>query len=64
MTAEPRPRAQRKADALQRLQQEVDCWVAERGRGGQRPPRPVSYNWDGDADGDREGGPAYRLETQ
>jgi hypothetical protein len=44
--AEPRPRAQRKADALQRLQAEVDCWVASADEVGNAHLVPFSYYWD------------------
>jgi hypothetical protein len=48
VTAEPRPRAQRKADALKRLQEEVDCWVASADEVGNAHLVPFSYYW-GDA---------------
>jgi hypothetical protein len=46
VNAEPRSRAQRKADALQRLQAEVDCWVASADEVGNAHLVPFSYYWD------------------
>ena len=49
MKPEPRARAQRKADALQRLEQDVDCWVASADEAGNAYLVPLSFYWDGAA---------------
>jgi hypothetical protein len=45
MRAEARSRAERKADALQRLGAEVDCWVASADEMGNAHLVPFSYAW-------------------
>ena len=45
MTAEPRPLAQRIADAQARLGEEVDCWVASADEAGNALLVPFSYAW-------------------
>jgi hypothetical protein len=45
MTAEPRPPAQRKADALRRLGEGIDCWVASADEAGNAHLVPFSYAW-------------------
>jgi hypothetical protein len=49
MRAEPRPRAQRREDALRRLGEEIDCWVASADEAGNAHLVPFSYYWDGAA---------------
>jgi hypothetical protein len=49
VTPAPRPRAQRKADALARLEHDVDCWVASADGAGNAHLVPFSYSWDGAA---------------
>jgi hypothetical protein len=49
MTAEPRPYEERKAHALQRLREDVDCWVASADEVGNAHLVPFSYYWDGSA---------------
>jgi len=49
MRAEPRPRAQRKADTLALLRTEVDCWVASADELRNAHLVPLSYYWDGAA---------------
>lgn len=49
MRPEARPRAQRKADALERLGRELDCWVASADEAGNAHLVPFSYFWDGSA---------------
>jgi hypothetical protein len=49
MTAPPRALAQRKADALRRLGEEIDCWVASADEVGNAHLVPFSYYWDGAA---------------
>ncbi|HEX6724440.1 MAG TPA: hypothetical protein VF073_04285 [Gaiella sp.] len=44
-----RSRAQRKADTLDSLQREVDCWVASADERGNAHLVPLSYWWDGHA---------------
>jgi hypothetical protein len=46
---EPRPRAQRIADAQARLEHDVDCWVASADDAGNAHLVPFSYYWDGAA---------------
>ncbi|GAA3455169.1 pyridoxamine 5'-phosphate oxidase family protein [Dactylosporangium matsuzakiense] len=46
MTAEPRSRAQRRADTEHRLATDVDVWVASAGDGGPYLV-PLSFDWDG-----------------
>jgi hypothetical protein len=46
---EPRSRAQRKADTLQRLERDVDCWVASADGVGRAYLVPLSFYWDGSA---------------
>jgi len=45
MRPEPRPRAQRIADAQARLAQEIDCWVASADEAGNAHLVPFSYAW-------------------
>jgi general stress protein 26 len=45
--AEPRSRAERRADALQRLGSDVDCWVASASGNGETFLTPLSHYWDG-----------------
>ncbi len=48
MTAPPRSAGQRRLDALQRLEYEVDAWVATADRAGGTPHLvPLSFLWDG-----------------
>jgi len=49
MTDVPRPRAQRKEDALASLRTAVDCWVASADEMGNAHLVPLSYWWDGEA---------------
>ena len=49
MTPGARPAEQRKADALQRLGREIDCWVASADEVGNAHLVPFSYAWDGSA---------------
>ena len=49
MRRPPRSRAQRKADTLARLEQDVDCWVASADETGNTHLVPLSYYWDGAA---------------
>jgi hypothetical protein len=46
---EARSRAQRKADTLERLRTDVDCWVASADELGNAHLVPLSYYWDGAA---------------
>jgi hypothetical protein len=46
---EPRSRAQRAADTLQRLERDVDCWVASADGVGGAYLVPLSFYWDGSA---------------
>jgi hypothetical protein len=46
---EPRSRAQRAADTLQRLERDVDCWVASADGVGRAYLVPLSFYWDGSA---------------
>jgi Pyridoxamine 5'-phosphate oxidase len=43
----PRPRSQRRADVLAKLQSEVDLWVASADGEGSAYLVPLSYYWDG-----------------
>jgi general stress protein 26 len=45
--AAPRSRAQRRADTLAKLTQEVDCWVASASASGVACLVPLSFVWDG-----------------
>ncbi len=49
MRPAPRSRAQRKADTLERLRTEVDCWVASADEMGNAHLVPLSHYWDGAA---------------
>lgn len=49
MRPEARPLAQRKHDALRRLHEEIDCWVASADEVGDAHLVPYSYYWDGSA---------------
>jgi hypothetical protein len=50
MVAAPRSATQRKQDALRRLEQDVDLWVATASEDGGAPYLiPLSYLWDGTA---------------
>lgn len=42
----PRPRSQRKADALSRLRDDVDLWVASADENGNAYLVPLSFYWD------------------
>jgi hypothetical protein len=44
----PRPRSQRRADALERLRGDVDLWVASADAEGSAYLIPLSYYWDGE----------------
>jgi hypothetical protein len=48
MTAEPRPRAQRRLDTEHRLTHDVDLWVATASAGGAPYLVPLSFHWDGE----------------
>src|SRR5262245_54401019 len=43
----PRPRSQRRSDALEVLRQERDVWVASASAGGEVHLIPLSHYWDG-----------------
>jgi hypothetical protein len=43
----PRPRAQRRADTLAKLESEVDLWVASADESGAAYLVPLSFHWDG-----------------
>ena len=45
----PRPRAERRRDALAKLRSEVDLWVASADAEGRAHLVPLSYHWDGSA---------------
>ena len=49
MTADPRPRAQRWRDTEQRLNHDVDVWVASASRDSAPYLVPLSFDWDGEA---------------
>jgi hypothetical protein len=50
MTPPPRPPGQRKRDALDRLERDVDAWVATADPAGGTPYLvPLSFLWDGEA---------------
>ena len=49
MTAAPRSRAQRRTDTEQRLDSDVDVWVATASVGGAPHLVPLSFDWDGEA---------------
>jgi hypothetical protein len=49
VTPPPRARPQRKRDALQRLERDVDAWVATADGGGTPYLVPLSFLWDGEA---------------
>ena len=49
MKPDPRPTAQRTQDALQRLAEEIDCWVASADEVGNAHLVPFSFYWDGAA---------------
>jgi hypothetical protein len=50
MTPPPRPPGQRKRDALDRLERDVDAWVATADPAGGAPYLvPLSFLWDGEA---------------
>ena len=44
----PRPREQRKQDALTRLRDDLDLWVASAGEDGDAYLIPLSFHWDGE----------------
>lgn len=48
MTAPVRTREQRKRDTLERLNRDVDAWLATAGPGGSPYLVPLSYLWDGE----------------
>lgn len=45
--ADPRPRAQRRADVLEKLGTEVDLWVPSADAAGNAYLVPLSFHWDG-----------------
>jgi hypothetical protein len=47
MTAEPRSRAQRRRDTEQRLNHDIDVWVASASADGAPYLVPLSFDWDG-----------------
>ena len=50
MTEQPaRPLAQRKVDTLDRLEHDVDCWVATADLDGVAHLVPLSFRWDGES---------------
>ena len=49
MTDAPRPREQRRRDTEQRLQHDVDLWVATASADGTPYLVPLSFDWDGTA---------------
>ena len=49
MSADPRPRAQRRRDTEHRLTHDVDAWVASASAGGGPYLVPLSFDWDGEA---------------
>jgi hypothetical protein len=55
VSANPRSRAQRRRDTAHRLN---DAWVASASADAAPYLVPLSFDWDGDADGHREGGAA------
>jgi general stress protein 26 len=48
MLAEPRPRAQRRRDTEDRLDRDVDIWVATGSADGTPYLVPLSFDWDGE----------------
>ena len=49
MTAEPRPRADRRRDTEHRLTHDIDVWVATASADGKPYLVPLSFDWDGAA---------------
>jgi hypothetical protein len=49
VTSEPRSRADRRRDTEQRLQQDLDAWVATASPDGVPYLVPLSFDWDGEA---------------
>src|SRR6188768_738931 len=49
MTAEPRPRADRRRDTEHRLTNDIDVWVASASADGKPYLVPLSFDWDGEA---------------
>ena len=49
MTAEPRPRADRRRDTEHRLTNDIDVWVASASADGKPYLVPLSFDWDGAA---------------
>jgi hypothetical protein len=49
MSADPRPRAQRRRDTEHRLNHDVDLWVASASADGAPYLVPLSFDWDGKA---------------
>lgn len=49
MSADPRPRAQRRRDTEQRLANDIDVWVASASADGAPYLVPLSFDWDGEA---------------
>jgi hypothetical protein len=49
MSTEPRSRAQRRRDTEQRLNHDVDVWVASASADGAPYLVPLSFDWDGEA---------------
>jgi Pyridoxamine 5'-phosphate oxidase len=49
MSADPRPRAQRRRDTEHRLTRDIDVWVASASVDGAPYLVPLSFDWDGEA---------------
>ena len=49
MSADPRPRAQRRRDTEHRLTHDIDVWVASASADGAPYLVPLSFDWDGEA---------------
>lgn len=49
MTPEPRPREQRRRDTEQRLNRDIDLWLASASTDGAPYLVPLSFDWDGGA---------------
>ena len=45
----PRPRADRRRDTLERLEHDIDLWVATSSADGEPYLVPLSFDWDGEA---------------
>ena len=48
MSADPRPRAQRRRDTEHRLTHDIDLWVASASADGAPYLVPLSFDWDGE----------------